>query len=774
MSNNIKTVFLFILFCFSFYSIYSQTTKTEKLPLTTILKTIEQRFDIRFTFADALVKNIEIETPKKTLSYNETISYLKKASRLDFKIINSRFVAITNNEIKNITKSKNKPIQALDEVLLTSILTSGITKNKTGEIVLKPKKFGILPGLIEPDVLQSIQALPGILSVDESVSNLNIRGGTHDQNLILWEGIKMYQSGHFFGLISAFNPYLTKKVIVSKNGTSALYGNAVSSTIDMRLDTELNKENTSEIGLNLIEANAFTKQKLTNNIELQIAARRALTDAVKTPTYRQYFDRVFQDSDINNTINSQATTTNERFYFYDVSAKLLYDISSKDKLRLSFTNLYNALDYIEKPSEINSNSNLNSGINQQSIASSLNYNRQWSNFISTNLQVQTSNYTLDAINFNTNNNQKLVQQNKVQDNAFTIALKLDFSERLQWINGYEFTDVGITNLEDVSNPSFRSKIKRILTTHATFSEFSYSSLNQTTHLKVGARSNYFKFFDLLLVEPRLSFNQQFLKYFKVEFLGEFKSQTTSQIIDRQNDFLGIEKRRWQLANNTTLPIIESQQASIGLHYNKNKLLINAEAFIKNVEGITTRSQGFQNQYQNINAIGNYKTMGIDFLINKQFNSLSTWLSYSFCDNNYTFLTLNNGQAFANNVDITHALSFASTYTLKDLKLALGFNWHSGKPFTTPNVTTPVFDNAINYNVPNAANLSDYFRTDFSGIYSFNLTNKTRAKVGLSIWNILNRKNTLNSYYILNDDDSIIKIDNKSLGITPNLSFRVGF
>jgi hypothetical protein len=62
------------------------------------------------------------------------------------------------------------------------------------------KQFGILPGLIG-DILQSIQALPWWESTNESIANINVRGGTNDQNLMIWDNIKMYQ-GHFFGLIS--------------------------------------------------------------------------------------------------------------------------------------------------------------------------------------------------------------------------------------------------------------------------------------------------------------------------------------------------------------------------------------------------------------------------------------------------------------------------------------------------------------------------------------------------------------------------------------------
>jgi hypothetical protein len=65
-----------------------------------------------------------------------------------------------------------------------------------GSTVLNTKKFGILPGLVDPDVLQSIQ-LYGVESTNESIANINVRGGTNDQNLMLWDDIKMYHSGHF-------------------------------------------------------------------------------------------------------------------------------------------------------------------------------------------------------------------------------------------------------------------------------------------------------------------------------------------------------------------------------------------------------------------------------------------------------------------------------------------------------------------------------------------------------------------------------------------------
>lgn len=81
---------------------------------------------------------------------------------------------------------------------------------------------------------------------------------------------------------------------------------------------------------------------------------------------------------------------------------------------------------------------------------------------------------------------------------------------------------------------------------------------------------------------------------------------------------------------------------------------------------------------------------------------------------------------------------------------------------------------INYDTPNGENIDDYIRTDISTTYNFNFSNKVTATAGFSLWNVLNRKNIINTYYIIGDNNSISKVENTSLGITPNFSFRVNF
>jgi len=764
-----KSTLIYITFSVFFlgsFSFHAQTNQKETQSLTSILKTIESQYEVTFSYADKNIIGKQLHLPPSKLSLTEVLWYLEEQTGLEFTLLNQSSVVIRLN-----LQSNGMSMQLLDEITVSNYLTRGITLRTNGTTQIRPQGFGILPGLIEPDVLQTIQALPAIQSADERISNLNVRGGTNDQNLILWDGVKMYQSGHFFGLISAFNPYLIKDVIVSKNGSSAVYGDGVSSIIDMRSPNQIELSNTFGVGINLVNGDAFYKGAINKKMGLQLSARRSLTDLFSTPTYDEYFKRIFQDTDLT---NSNTISQNERFYFYDVSAKFLYDISEKDNIRINVLNIYNDLNYDEEARVNDVDEVLNSNLVQRNLALGTTYNRTWNDKVSTSAQLSVSNYDLESTNYDVINNQRLIQKNEVLDTSLKLHLTYKPDESINYFGGYQFSEVGISNLEDVNNPVFRRLVKEVLRTHSIFNEISFSSKSKQTNARIGIRTNYIEKFSEIYFEPRFNFSQRFLSNFRFELLGELKSQTTSQIIDLQNDFLGVEKRRWVLSNNEDIPIIKSKQFSVGLHYNKNKLLISAEAFIKDVEGITTRSQGFQNQYQFLNTTGSYRIKGIDFLVNKQIQNLSTWLSYSLSKNDYKFKDLNFGNEFPNNFDIRHAIKFGSSLTYNNLKLAVGINWRSGKPFTQPDADNPVSGNFINYGLPNNETLSYYLRADVSAIHNFKLSNTVNASTGFSLWNVTNNKNIINTYYTINDSGSTNKIELESLGLTPNFSFRVNF
>ncbi len=664
----------------------------------------------------------------------------------------------------------------LQEIIITDYLIKGINKKTDGSFQVNPGKLGILPGLIEPDVLQTIQALPGIQSVDETISNINVRGGTNDQNLVLWDGMKMYQTGHFFGLISAFNPYLTQQITLIKNGTSAFLSDGVSSTIDISSIDSLAKKISGGAGINMINADFFVRVPLSSKISLQLSSRRSLADIIHTPTYNKYFKRIFQDTDVGGgeVIGSDTlVTTNKEFHFYDVNLKLLYDITGKDKLRLNLLHLKNEVSYQENSRGNSTIESQTSNLTQQSTAIGFSYERLWNDRLKTFVDGYRSQYQLDATNFDIFNDQRLIQKNEVLDLGAKIGILLRLNRTTDLFGGYQFYEVGVSNADDINNPPFSRFVKRVLHTHVAFAETNFTSLSNATNIRLGIRANYIPKFDKIIIEPRLSLNQKLNEYFALEILGEMKSQTTTQIIDFQNDFLGVEKRRWILSDNDNFPVLVSKQLSTGIQYSQNDLLIGFDLYYKHVNGITTLGQGFQNQFQYVQSTGNYSAKGIDILINKKYAKLNTWLSYSYADNVFEFASLT-PPVFPNNLDVRHNVSLAASYNTEHLQVAAGLKWHTGKPFTKPLETLPVSDKNINYASPNSSRLEDYLRVDLSIKYNFRLTPKVNAHVGASVWNLLDKVNVVDQYYRINNQNEAQLFQQTALGLTPNIMFRIEF
>ena len=385
--------------------------------------------------------------------------------------------------------------------------------------------------------------------------------------------------------------------------------------------------------------------------------------------------------------------------------------------------------------------------------------------------IRDSQYSTINNLINGNRNQILNQENLIQENGLKLHGKYQFLDRLDLSFGYQLNETGITNAEDVVSPSFQRFIKEVVLTHSLFYELAYQSVANKFAGKIGFRNNYFEKFDIFNFEPRVSLNYNFLNGFKLEFLGEMKSQITSQIIDLPQDFLGVENKRWILSNNDNIPILKSKQVSLALRYKKRNFIVTAETYLKRIDGVTTRSQGFKNQFEFSNTNGNQKSSGLELLVHNKFKNVKTWFTYNFNNNSIFLEGLNNNSYFPTNHDIRHSLSLNTSVEVNQFNFAIAGNWHTGKPFTSINATNPLQTNSvINFNTVNSSNLKNYFRVDFSINYTF----KFKGRIGLSIWNLLDTKNILNTYYNLDENNFIKTINTNSLRLTPNISFRVNF
>ncbi|RED22703.1 carboxypeptidase-like protein [Flavobacterium cutihirudinis] len=730
------------------------------------------------------IGNANISLPNKTLASTNSNGYFefKKENETSILISHvgfiSKRIALPNSDSKNCLQIQLEPeITALAEIKTNAILASGISKNKDGSFEIKPKKFGILPGLIEPDALQTMQQIPGVNSIDESVSSINVRGGTHDQNLFLWNGIRMYQTGHFFGLISVFNPNLAHTISIYKNGSSAFFGESVSSVVAISSTPETAEKNSFSAGINMINADVYGKYNLSKKSYIEISARKSITDFVETPTYKEYFDKIFQNTTIKDFLQNQNVDyeSDKKFGFYDATLKYGQKIGSKDQIILDLITIKDNLEVFQSAMGNNIYKSEDNVLRQQNYGGNLSWKRNWNSFNTTKINVYTSAYELLAKQKTTNENQIVIQENTVNNNGINLENNHIISSRFSFNDGYQFNETGITNLEDVTNPDFYRKVKDVLRTHALILEGKYNDTLSRIYFKAGTRINYIEKFKKYIVEPRVQFSYGLSKSLILELLGELKSQNSQQIIDLQKDYFGIEKRRWIISNNTTIPIQKSKQLSLNLFYKKNDWLLDIENFYKKVEGITTSSQGFQNQLEFVKTTGDYEVWGTEILVQKKMNHFLTWLSYTYNHNNYNF---SNYQypIFPNNFELMHTVSWAGIFEKNNFKIALGTKLSSGRPKTSPKSSLiDVSNPTLIYNTPNNTNLDFFSQVNFSSTYKWDTEKGIQYKVGVSILNVLNRKNEISEYYRISSlTNSIEEVETFALQRTPNMSFRVSF
>ncbi|WP_047550531.1 TonB-dependent receptor [Psychroserpens sp. Hel_I_66] len=679
----------------------------------------------------------------------------------------ARFFNLENCEIITMLVQH----EVIAPILIETYLIRGIDRRNDWTTSIDYKRFSLLPGLIESDVLQTVQALPSVLSVDETVSNINIRGGSHDQNLILWDDIKMYQTGHFFGLISSFNPLMTQTASVINNGTDVSLTDGISGTIHMQTEKQINSKFNGIFGVNFLNAELFSNIPIGKNSSLQIASRKSLDNLIKTPTYDTYFDRVTQDTEAENNVFN-VTNSNQEFNFHDASLRWLYQPTDKDIIRLNFILVNNDLGFNETVDLNNTLRTRRSSISQNSLAVGLNYKRQWNEKLSSTINIYDSEYKLEALNADVLSNQLQLQENVVSETSLQLNNLYNLNQwRLNF--GYQFTETEIINLNDIDLPRFVRRDEEILREHGVFAQAWYLNPDNKFSVRGGVRANYLNRFEKLIIEPRLSIRKSIGKFIEIEAQGEYKHQSTSQIVNFQNDFLGIEKRRWQLTDNDTIPIIQSKQASLGIMYKRNGWLLDAKGFYKTVNGITTQSQSFTTKYEFAKEKGSYDAYGIELLCRKKYNNFNSWLSYSYMTNTYTFDELEDIN-FPSNFDITHSMIFGTTFSDESWNISAGINYRIGKPTSIPINDNEIVNNDVNFDKANNKRLPDYLRIDASAIYKLKISNMFRSEIGISIWNISNRENVINNYYRINEDDTVNEFSRFSLGLTTNAVVRFYF
>lgn len=770
IQNEFKNLIWVLCLSFTLCS-FSQEKKKATLyfneaPLVSVISILEETFEVRFSFPDPLLEKKYITHSFKERELLFFLSEITSQTSLVFQVISERYIIIAED-----TFSLNET-QVLDDVIINGYLTEGISKKKNAVFLIQPNNIGLLPGLIEADVLESLQQLPSVISPNETASGFTVRGGRLDQNRMIWNGINIYHKGHLFGMISPFNSNSSDQVLFINKGTHPKYGERVSSVIDISSKYSIPQKMEGDISLNGISANAYISVPiLKDKLNIQASVRRSYTEWYESFTFKQYAKKVFQTTKI-----EQAEDVNDGFNFIDYNINLNFHPSQNHKINLSAIYIDNQLDYTVKDtgSEVSFNDVMS--IENEGYGFNWDWDLRGDFRIKTNAFVSKYRFNYNLIESNTQEQiSDFDKRNIVFDSGLSSEIEFKKSQKQLYSLGYQynFKDVSYAYLQTEALAFVLDTDQRTASTHSLFGNFSYQDKPDLS-LNVGVRANYYTQLEEIKIEPRIVFYKRIFKNISLQLSGEIKNQILSEIDETIVSDLSLENKLWRLADGTNFPIINSMQVSGGFIYNANGWIMDVDYFYKKIKGISALSLGFLNPEGSNFQIGEQNIMGVDFYVKKNINDLQIWLSYSFNDVKSKFEGINNEEYFPSNTNINHAFSSSFTYKLKRFRLALSWNWRTGKPFTEAIIDPRTND--IGFQEINSKRLPDYHRMDLSSTYQFNFSEQEgiKGKIGFSIRNIYNRKNHISREYIGNNsfDDPIRVLDRTSLGFTPNFLFNL--
>ncbi len=734
-----------------------------------------------------------------------SISYLGYKSKT---IIAKKLIAT-----KCATIYLNPKVEALNDVIIEEYLTKGIFKKEDASIYVSTKDLRILPGLVEPDVLQSAQLLPGVSSPTEDPASLYIRGGSPDQNLILWDGIKIYNTGHFFNQISTFNPYITNSVEVYRGGTSVQYGDRISGVVNITSDNDLTEGFKIGGGFNLTHADIYTKIPLSKKAGLLIAGRRSSTDIYNNIVSRNLNEKVFQNTRATLPENgNENSDRDDLLNFSDTNLKFLWNPNTKNNITFSSILIRNTLDNFRNNQNDNiSQFNTRDKLKTQNFGASLSWTKKYNAFISHKLSLNTSLYEFDYnLLFQRNSrNFEFIHKlkNTLNDSGGEFSLDMKFKNKHLLKFGYQFIynqteNFMFTTFTDAfEDDEFNDTITAISTNHTFYNEYIYDS--KKAYLRLGLRNSLLNnSSNRLFIEPRIFASIEFLKNLRLTTSFELKNQQITQLDtfnSETNDLDGIASlpngdQLWIIAEGKgdpdlrELQITKSQQFTLGLLYDKKGWNIDLEGYYKNLND-TSFTSNFLLLAADITddffINSTEKRWGIDFLLKKRIQNYRFWLSYSW-NTSAASIPIFQENTFPNSFNQTHVFNISQTLKVKKFDFSLGWNYATALPFTEFTNNT-VFDNALITISPDGLNserfTKNYHRLDASATYRFSLGNskKTTGLLGVALRNIYNRKNEIGQEFrvVVNENDnniiSRIKPNNiTSLRFTPDFVFRLNF
>jgi len=683
------------------------------------------------------------------------------------------------NSIRIEVRMKEQVIEG-SEVLVTAERQKFERSIESSQISLDIREINSAPAFIEPDVFRTLQMLPGVQTTSDFSSALYVRGSTPDQNLIMLDGIVVYNPYHLGGIFSTFNTDAIKEAVFHAGGFPARHGGRMGAILNV-----VNREgNTNDItgmaNISLISSKGL--------LEGPLPKWKGMKGSWMVSGRRTYFDSIIDAMKI--PIGKKADGTDVYFqfpyFFYDYQVKVNLDINQDH--RITYSRFYgdDVLDYSwdekESMDNVTVNRDSETGFNIKWPWGNRTNGAIWRWIVSPELVAKTfisnSRYRFDfdlgfysrdtytyadsVTSMFTDINWRLYDI--INDNSIETELTWKATASQEITGGFQLKSVGFDLGEEVNistqdtSVTFSPLTLKNNTREVSFFIQDRWEFSEKLKFQLGIRGTDYNLHDEFYLDPRLGMKYHYSKdiAFKLNWGLYHQFLTTANNQDENlrlvELWLGIPEDK---------PAAVSQHIIGGLEYmSPRNIFYRLEIYQKDFDNLLTLKQGNQNTIEDDQSDTPFNefwdtrgnSWGIELLLKKSSGRLNGWLGYTYAKTKY--FTEPSGWHHPN-FDRTHTLNIVGNIELtNDLEISSALTRSSGNPYTK--ILGRVYDWEQNlysdtYWYPldsyivgekNTERYDDYFRIDVG------MTRKGGNLFGMeydTYWQVMNVTRHLNAF-----------------------------
>ena len=655
---------------------------------------------------------------------------------------------------------------SLKEVVITTDKASNIRRMQMGIEKLDIKTIKQVPTVFgEADVLRVVLTLPGVKSVGESSTGFNVRGGSVDQNLILFNDATIYNPSHFFGFFSAFNPEVIKDVQLYKSSIPAKYGGRLSSVLELNGRDGNKKEFTGTAGIGLI----------TSRLNLE-------GPLIKDKTSFLLGGRTTYSNWIMDLLPKNSGYQGAKASFYDINLNISHQQNEK--------NSFYAAGYFSSDK-----SNLATDTIFQ--YSNQNVSLRWKHIFNNKLYGSLSG-GYDKYSYNNYSNYKDDVDYRLQFSIAQSNLKANFNyyPSAKWNIDFGVNTIYYKNspgsLEPYSNKSL--VIADILPKEqalesAVFVEQRYD-LTEAVTLNAGLRYSFYNYLgpasvniyadgfnksDANIISVKNYKSGKFIKTYhgpeyrlgarfvlKQDFSVKAGFNTQRQYIHMLSNTTSMSPTDvWKLSDMNLTPQ-NGSQVSLGLYKNfkSNTIEASLEGYYKKINNFLDYKSGavliLNHKIEQDVLPTQGKAYGLEFLVKKLTGKLNGWLSYTYSRTELKTEdadgsnSINGGEYYPANYDKPHDFTLTGNYRFSHrVSFSLNLTYSTGRPITLP-VGKYYYAGGqrLLYSDRNQYRIPDYFRSDisFNILGNHKKTQLTHNSWTFGVYNLTGRKNVFSTFF----------------------------